>query len=78
VGEESSVGRANGTIRKPMIKLERSGRAITNVNKGNGTIGVELIIDDPPEIAMSIVGSGIKGSYITKNPFLPSSWFTGE
>jgi hypothetical protein len=46
------VRRAKRTVREPMIKPKRGGRAITDIDIGDGAVGGELIVDDPPEVAM--------------------------
>jgi hypothetical protein len=78
VREESSMGGANRATGEPVVKPEGCGRAISDLNIGDGSVSIEFIIDDLPEIAVSITDRVIKASNITKKPLFPGSWLNRE
>jgi hypothetical protein len=54
-----------------MIKPKRGGRAITDSDIGDEAVGGELIVDDPPEVAMKTGDWSVESRIVTKNPLFP-------
>jgi hypothetical protein len=73
VGEKSSMGGTQGTIREPLIKPKRGGRAIVDIDIGNGPESIEFIINNFPKITMSPCSRGVKRGSISEQPFFPGS-----
>jgi hypothetical protein len=69
--EEGGVSDVERTVRKPMIKPERGRGAIIGVDTSNGSKGIELIIDDPSEVAIRPRSGGVEGSSVLKKPVFP-------
>jgi hypothetical protein len=55
------MGEVEGAIRHPVIKLERGGGTIVNINIGEGMICGDFIVDNFPEIPITTSCRGIEG-----------------
>lgn len=60
MGEEGRVRKIEGTIWKPMVELEGGRGPIIDFNSSNGTIGIELVGDDFPEVTMAPIRRSIE------------------
>lgn len=61
-----------------MVKPKRGGSSIEDIDKSDGSIGVELIGDNFPQIAVSTRRRGRKSSSITQQPVFPGNRFVRE
>jgi len=72
--KEGRVRRTKQAIRKPVIKPEGGGGATVNSDVRNRTEGVELVIDNFPEVALVAGEGSVEGGSIMEQPVLPRSW----
>jgi hypothetical protein len=78
VGEEDRIGRAEGTIRKTVIKPKGSRRAIPDSNTSDRSVSIKFFINNSPEVALRPVDGSIKGCHIPKQPIFPGHWLARE
>jgi hypothetical protein len=76
--KQGRVREGEGIILQPTIMPERGGSAISNINKGNVTVGGKPIVDDFPQIGCGRGRVIREDGLVMEKPIPPGSLNTSK
>lgn len=72
------VSRKQRALRQPVVEPKGGGSAVVDKNPGDGSVGIELVRNNVPKIAVGTSGRRIKRDGVAEDPILPARVISRE